>query len=197
MDNTDNLELEEKLAPWGTKLTDTETSHRSSSPLNEKLAQWGTSIDEHSIEVARHSPARENRRSREISPHERRSDAQQKVQHESKQHEDGGTSSSGVDQQYVNEKLSAWGRKVDGQKGGEPMDQSASGQDQLFYGLARAESVEFEVFQRKGLEKKLMEWGINTEIVEYTKVLNVVIVVVVVVASSFCCCCLRSLKIKI
>ena len=176
MDNTDNQELEEKLAPWGTKLTDTETGHRSSSPLNEKLAQWGTSIDEQNIEVARHSPARENRRSREISPHERRSSDQQKVQHENKQHEDGGPSSSSVDQQYVNEKLSAWGRKVDDQKGGEPMNQqSTSGQDQLFYGLARAESVEFEVFQRKGLEKKLMEWGINTEIVEYTKVLNVVV----------------------
>ena len=166
----DQKYLDEKLSPWGRKVGEQDHSPRSHDELNEKLAQWGTSIDNPDGALDRTSPPIHEDIHEEIhvSAHGGRS------QHHEKETEE--HAPTGVDQGYLDEKLAAWGRKVED----EPMDQSSTGGDRLYDQITNVEStdVQFEFFTRKGLQERLMEWGINSETIEYPKVgFNLVILV--------------------
>ena len=176
--------LNEKLAQWGTSLDDEAGDHahvppvnrhdahaevspqgkrrshhhkkekdeehaphspRSHNKLNEKLAQWGASLDDQELEPTRHEETHGKRRSHHTG----------KEKNEAHAHH----SPTGIDQQYLDEKLSAWGRHIDDQseeKHREHTDHSSTGHDGLFHKLGHVKSTDVEIeTTRKGLQDKL------------------------------------------
>ena len=139
-------DLEEKLSAWGAHLDDQghseEHVHKAHEGLNEKLAQWGASVDEPSEDVQLSPKSREKKHRKSSHKDEKR-----KSGHHEEGHDKGRHSSSGVDKEYVDEKLSAWGRSIDDQddKGGEHQHHILAGTDKLFDELTHGGSIEVEV----------------------------------------------------
>lgn len=161
MANINSKDLEERLSPWAVTLEDEETEHSSPSPLNEKLSQWGVKLQEeeeqprHSpIENVSHSPASQSQKS--VSP--RVSPARSPVA--TKGDEEGETE--------LKEKLSPWAVNF-----GDEGDEHAKNLVLKEKLTKRGTSVEFDYVTRKGLEERLVKWGIETQTFEHPEVFTV------------------------
>ena len=163
MADTSDKDLEEKLSPWAVKLESQDSEHdrrdstTARAELNEKLSQWGVALQDQEIENieegARQSSPAPAGVHRNVSP-KRVSPVEMKMEQEEK------------GESQLSEKLAPWGVEV-GDQGDEESSELALKEELTMRGT----SVEFEyVGTRKGLQSKLVEWGIDMHTVEHPEV---------------------------
>ena len=195
MANTNSKDLEERLSPWGvsmeeqTEEVEETLGHHSPTPqdqLNEKLSTWGVKMKDQHYESPTHSPTRSPRghgrqspasphrspsgkgRQSPASPHQspsgkgRQSPASP---HRSPGAKDRNRKASGMskdnEEAALKEKVATWGVHLEG-----------GGEDLVLKRRLMREGSEIEIvhYTFKGLQDKLMEWGINTETIQHPEV---------------------------
>ena len=177
MANTNSKDLEEKLSVWAVKLEVQDAEHHARhSPrhsgtardkLNEKLSTWAVKIPENEYRIRKHGKWRQTRtRSEclceklETPPSRRRTQSERmhtsavELRGDKRAHEE-------ERQSQMIEKLSQRGLRH---------DQTQGNPDAADVSITKRESVEFDYVTRKGLQRRLVNWGIETQTVEHPEV---------------------------
>ena len=164
MGNT-NSDLEERLSQWGVSRADEGVSHGHHNPtpqdqLNEKVSAWGVMIKGQQGTFGESAPRSPHRSGRQSPPSTRRSPNGHSQSPSSPRR-----SPSAEDRNIpaLNEKLSPWEVKLDG------------GEEDLVLKrrlVREGSEVDVQYFTRRGLQERLMLWGINTETIEHPEVSN-------------------------
>ena len=181
MANTNSKDLEERLSPWCVSIeeqgTEEDVSHGHQNPtpqdqLNEKLSAWGVTVKEQQETFGespprspQHSPSGRGRQ-RPSSPRRSpsgRGQSPSSPRHSPSAKDRNSPAPKKMKDMALNEKLSPWGVKPGG--GGEDLV--------LKRRLMREGSeVDVQYFTGRGLQERLMKWGINTETIDHPEVSN-------------------------